>query len=172
MSGCEVATEKKWGATYENALLERIGGERVRVDRMQSRNSHDRRERPAQKDAHQRELLLLGPVDLEQGRYGQGDDEDVGDDVHAGGEVEEGRGIDAVAVDAVGRDGPELVDGPALAGGRDEADDEEGDMEDDGSLADNACHVASHWECVSRASAERRGRRTYGNGGTWTGSRL
>lgn len=114
------------GGTYEDSLPERIRRERVSVDAMQPRNRHDRRKRPKQEYKQQRELLLLYPVHSQQRRYGETQDEDVGEDVKAGGEVEKGRRIYAVPVDAGGRDGPEFVEGAALAEGCDETGGEEG----------------------------------------------
>lgn len=133
------------GETYENALLKGVRRERVGIDTMQPRNSHDRRKGPEQKDEKQRKLFLLWPIHLHQRRHWQAQDEDVRDDVEARGEVEEGRRVDAVALYAGGRDGPEFLEGTALTEGHDEADCEEGGVEDYCCFADDAGFGAGHF---------------------------
>ena len=111
---------------------------------MQPRDSHYRRERAQQEDTEQRELFLLRSVDLQQRRHGQREDEDIGEDVEARREVEEDRCVDTGALDALGRDGPELVERSALRQGHGEADNEEADMKYHSCFADDARHIAGH----------------------------
>lgn len=121
----------------ENALLERIDGKCVGVDSVEANDRGDGREGTDTKNEDERNLLLPGPVDLDEGLDGKRDDPDIGDDVKARSEVEESSGIDTRSINGTSQV-PHFVNGSALASGDTNANNEEDDVEGDGAVGEEA----------------------------------
>lgn len=71
---------------HQNTLLEGVFGEGVRVNGVEANDGRDGCEGTDAEDEDERDLFSAGPVDLDQGFDGKGNNPDIRDDVEARGD--------------------------------------------------------------------------------------
>lgn len=122
---------------HGDAVAEGVVGFGIDADRVETDDGGDAGESSGSEGQEEGHFFFSRPLDGAEAFEGESEDPEVGDNVEAGGRVEESSPVDTAPLNCFGQV-PHLLQRPALSESDDETDEEEHSMEDDSAMTEHA----------------------------------